>query len=81
MTSKPLQPISHIQSSVLLFIFFIGFSIIASMWTNIGTLLLKRYLPDPSKTSIFKVIITATIITILFSITLSYLGFSFSSFD
>jgi len=80
--SSPLTPIKkYTMSSVEIFIIFITFSIISSMWTNIGTMILKKYLPDPSKSSLWTAISSTVIITIIFSIILSYMGLSFTNFD
>jgi len=75
---KPIQTIT--LSPVVIFVVFIAFSIISSMWTNIGTLALKQYLPDPTKSNLMTATITAVGITALFAVMLSYIGISFSKF-
>jgi len=68
-------------SSIEIFIVFIMFSIVTSLWTNIGTMILKKYLPSPSRSSLWKAVLSTIIITAFFAISLSYMGLSLTNFD
>ena len=78
---QPSQPITHTYSlhSVELFLFFIAFSVITSMWTNLGTVIMNTYVPQ-SGSGVKSMFIGCIVVTLLFALVLSQVGLSFTDF-
>lgn len=80
--NPPLKPIKKIKiSSVTIFIVFIAFSVVSGIWTNIGTILLEKYIPRPSATNITQVTLAAIVLTALFAKGISIIGLDISNFE
>lgn len=80
-SNKPLTPINPISiSPITMFFAFIAFSIVSSLWTNIGMLYLQKYFPSPSKEHLFNAAMGATVITAIFAVFVSYLNIKFTNY-
>ncbi len=66
-------------SSVSLFVFFIAFSIISSLWTNLGLLIINRDFPSTMKNinSAFAFVVAMTIV---FALVVSYMGLGITKY-
>lgn len=67
-------------SGITIFVFFIAFAVISSLWTNFGILVINTYFPDADSKSISKAFVGVTIITLIFAYLLSYMNLNLTKF-
>lgn len=66
--------------TIELFVFFVAFSVITSMWTNLGTVIINNYAPSVSPGGIWGTFIVCLAVTVGFAVILSEVGLTFTDF-